>query len=68
MIRRKLLVEDGKRVRADEERSRVSPRRRVGRTYISECVVKIETQNIDMANRYSWNQNTEKNKSNTAMD
>ena len=65
MIRQKLFVEDGMRVRADEERSRVSPRKRIDRTYISECVVRIETQNVDMANRFSWNQDTEKKKSYT---
>ena len=61
----KLLVEDSKRIRADEERASQSfaAETSCSDLCVALCVVKIETQNSNLANRYNKSQEElEKNK------
>ena len=61
----KLLVEDSKRIHADEERASQSfiAETNCSDLSVAMCVVKIEIQNWNLANRYNWSQeDLEKNK------
>ena len=62
---RKILVEDSKRIHADEERASQSfiAEANCSDLCVALCVVRIETQNSNLANRYNKSQEElEKNK------
>ena len=55
---KKKLVEDIKRIHADEEKASQSfiAETNCSDLCVAMCVVKIETQSWNLANRYSWSQ------------
>ena len=59
-----LLVEVSKRIRVDEERASQSfaPETNCSDLCVALCVVRIETQNSNLANRYKSQEELEKNK------